>query len=401
MSDSSIIYDNYKHFNKFKNYPPSSSYIAGFIDGDGSIFIRKIKDGFQTGISISQCRTNILQIIRYHFGGTITCSYKYIYKIVDFFNKDTINNNRMRNQYNLIIRSNEYLFILQYLSNKLIIKDYYYQCLCKISKLVNIPNTYDIKYNIYNNYLKYDYNDINIDNINDRLNIDYICGLFDAEGCIYINRNNFNKYYISIVQKQCPVIIYKILDYLKFGNISEEYRFKIYNKSDCLKFIEITKNICIVKFNQLQAFETFLTTNDISIKLKMYNICNFEKHTSEDYLQNNYNNIGNKLFIEKTKLHNIKLLILKQIIKKNIYIEKSINMMGIKNHNYGKNLSYNIKSKISLSNIKSKRKIDDNTIIQVLNLIKQGYKNIYIQNMLNLPRHTITRIKNGKINIIN
>jgi len=195
--------------------------------------------------------------------------------------------------------------------------------------------------------------------------------------------------------------IYKILDYLKFGNISEEYRFKIYNKSDCLKFIEITKNICIVKFNQLQAFETFLTTNDISIKLKMYNICNFEKHTSEDYLQNNYNNIGNKLFIEKIKLHNIKLLILKQIIKKNIYIEKSINMMGIKNHNYGKNLSYNIKSKISLSNIKSKRKIDDNTIIQVLNLIKQGYINIYIQNMLNLPRHTITRIKNGKINIIN
>jgi hypothetical protein len=34
-------------------------------------------------------------------------------------------------------------------------------------------------------------------------------------------------------------------------------------------------------------------------------------------------------------------------------------------------------------------------------LIKDGYKNIEIQNMLDLPRHTITRIKNGRITCIN
>ena len=61
-------------FDRFKKEPPYPSYISGFIDGDGCIFIRKIKEGYQSGITITQCRTNILQIIRYHFGGSITSS---------------------------------------------------------------------------------------------------------------------------------------------------------------------------------------------------------------------------------------------------------------------------------------------------------------------------------------
>jgi len=408
MSDyDNIYYDNLKHLNKYKNEPPSNSYIAGFIDGDGCIFIRKIKDGFQTGISITQCRTNILQILKYHFGGIITRSFrknKNDYKIIDFFNKNKTNNhyiNTTRNQFNLIIRSNEYNFIINYLYDKLIIKNYHYQCLYRISKYVNIQNTNEIKNEIYKKYLDFSYSNIDIDNLIDRLNIDYISGLFDAEGCLYINKNNYNKFYISITQKQFPILIHKIIDYLKFGNIDENFRFKIYNKSHCLKFIEIIKNKCIVKYNQIIAFETFLITNDHNIKSKMYNICNYEKHSSENFYQCNKNNIGNELFIENTKLHRIKILIHKQIINKNIYLQKSINMMGINNHNYGKKLSDSIKSKISLSNIKIKRKIDDETIEKVLNMLKNGHKNVYIQNTLNLPRHTVTRIKNGKINILN
>ena len=41
--------------------------------------------------------------------------------------------------------------------------------------------------------------------------------------------------------------------------------------------------------------------------------------------------------------------------------------------------------------------VSDEIIIQVRNLIQEKYKNIEIQNLLNLPRHTITRIKNGEI----
>ena len=69
-----ISEDNKFHLERFKNDPPNASYIAGFIDGDGCIFIRKIADGYQSGIQITQCRSNILQVIKYHFGGSITSS---------------------------------------------------------------------------------------------------------------------------------------------------------------------------------------------------------------------------------------------------------------------------------------------------------------------------------------
>ena len=66
MQQTNIEKDNEIQLNRFKTAPPSPSYIAGFIDGDGCIFIRKIADGYQSGITIAQSRTNILQIIRYH-----------------------------------------------------------------------------------------------------------------------------------------------------------------------------------------------------------------------------------------------------------------------------------------------------------------------------------------------
>ena len=62
-----ISENNKMHLQRFISNPPHPSYIAGFIDGDGCIFIRKIIDGYQSGFTITQCRTNILQIIRYHF----------------------------------------------------------------------------------------------------------------------------------------------------------------------------------------------------------------------------------------------------------------------------------------------------------------------------------------------
>ena len=46
----SITEDNKRQLNRFKNNPPHPSYIAGFIDGDGCIFIRKIIDGYQVEI---------------------------------------------------------------------------------------------------------------------------------------------------------------------------------------------------------------------------------------------------------------------------------------------------------------------------------------------------------------
>ena len=81
--DTSIELDTLKQLQRFKNDPPHPAYIAGMIDGDGCIFIRKILQGYQSGITITQCRSNVLRISRYHFGGSITTSANRNNKVVN------------------------------------------------------------------------------------------------------------------------------------------------------------------------------------------------------------------------------------------------------------------------------------------------------------------------------
>ena len=120
---ASIDSDNTAHLIRYKNAPLSPSYIAGIIDGDGCIFIRKLKNGYQSGITITQCRTNILQVIRYHFGGSITTSKKRNDKVENTMTEDGLyHKHNIRNQYNLLIRSNEYKLLLNYIRHSMIIK---------------------------------------------------------------------------------------------------------------------------------------------------------------------------------------------------------------------------------------------------------------------------------------
>ena len=211
----SIIEDNKRQLNRFKNNPPHPSYIAGFIDGDGCIFIRKILDGYQSGFSITQCRTNILQIIRYHFGGSITTSFNRNNKITNLMNeKNEYYKYNIRNQYNLLIRHNEYQILLEYLQNSFIIKENQYQNLYEFNKLANLPNKYETKEELYLKCSSLNKN-CNLDEIYlTRLNIQYISGLFDAEGCIYINNNTFS-FCISISQKNHLKILQSIQKFLQ------------------------------------------------------------------------------------------------------------------------------------------------------------------------------------------
>jgi hypothetical protein len=395
MNDT-IETDNKLHFDRFKFNPPHPSYIAGFIDGDGCIFIRKISDGYQSGISITQCRTNILQIIRYHFGGSITSSFNRNDKTINLI--DDANNyyhkHNVRNQYNLLIRSNEYQALLNYLQNRFIIKEKQYQCLYEFNKLANLSNNYEkkdlhLKCSTLNKSCEID--EVYLT----RLNIEYIAGLFDAEGCIYIKQNR-SSFCISITQKNHEKILQEIVNFLGFGKV-ERYKFKIYKKTDCLKFIRLIKSYLIVKYNQAIAFETFLETNDLYVKEKMCIISNREKHEIEVFNDLNQNNNGKEGYLETIKLKKLKQQLCKEIHNKQLYKDKSKKMMGEQNHNYGKIFSDETKKKMSISIRDAKGSVKDEIIIKVRNLLKEGHKNIDIQKSLNLPRHTITRIKNGKI----
>jgi hypothetical protein len=80
-----------------------------------------------------------------------------------------------------------------------------------------------------------------------------------------------------------------------------------------------------------------------------------------------------------------------------VYKEKSQKMKGEGNHNFGKHKSEETKKKLSTSIRDAKNGISDDKILNVRELIQQDKKNIEIQQLLNLPRHIVTRIKNGII----
>ena len=390
-----ICKDNMQRLLERKKETPDPSYIAGFIDGDGCIFIRKIKDGFQSGFSISQSRTNILQIIRYHFGGKITSSTNRNKNTLNLMENDYYHKYNKRNQYNLLIYSNEYSILLEYLRDSFIIKELQYRCLKEFYKLANLPNKSEEKDRLYNICSDTNNKCILNEQYLSRLNIEYISGLFDAEGCIFIDMKS-NKNKITISQKNHPILLHHIHEYMGYGYVYN-FNYVINKKTDCLQFIQMIKPYLIVKYNQAIAFEIFLTTRDITKKEEMYKICNKEKHEIEHFTDLNKNVNGKEGYFETMRLRDIKQQICKEIKTKQIYKEKSEKMKGESNHNYGKTFSKETKKKLSLSIREAKNSVSDETITTVRKLISDGYKNIEIQEELQLPRHTVTRIKNGEI----
>lgn len=393
-----IEQDNQMQMQRFKINQPHPSYIAGFIDGDGCIFIRKIAHGFQSGISITQSRTNILQVMKYHFGGSITSSANRNNK-----KENTINENNYydkhtkRNQYNWLIRGHESIVLLEYIKNNIVIKKAQIDYLGKFSTLVNLQNKTEEKEELHikcsNCNKKIGCSEINIE----KITVEYMAGLFDAEGCFYISLKKISKSYISITQKNNPDVLIYISTMLGFGVIDCEQKFKIYKQSDCLKFIQLVKHHLIVKYNQAEAFETFLKTTDISVKEQMYAICNKEKHEIEFFENLNQSDEGKEGYLETLKLRHLKEQICKEILLKQLYRDKSEKMKGLCNHNFGKTFTPETRKKMSSSIRDAKGGVSDEIIAKVREFINEGKKNVEIQELLNLPKHTITRIKNGEL----
>lgn len=86
--------------------------------------------------------------------------------------------------------------------------------------------------------------------------------------------------------------------------------------------------------------------------------------------------------------------VMQQIKQQMIYQQKSQNMMGNNNHNFGKKFSEETKRKMSIGIRSAKKGVSDEIIREVRNLLALGKRNVDIQESLNLPRHTVTRIKN-------
>ncbi len=391
-------YDNLLQMARFKSMSPHPAYIAGLIDGDGCIFIRKISCGYQSGITITQCRSNVLQVIRYHFGGSITTSTNRNNKVEDILDDtgEFYHKHNRRNQYNLMLRSNEYKLLLDYIRFSFIIKRPQIECLYEFYKLADIPNVVEAKETLYQRCKTYNENKIIDETQLMRMSIEYIQGLFDAEGCLYIDKTDICKFKISLAQKNHPIVLEKIKEFLGYGNVNKD-DYNIYKKLDCLKFIALMKPGLIVKYNQAVAFETYLTSDDIDIKKEMYKICNEEKHKIECFTDTNCNEEGKEAFNETMRIRSLKDAVCRELHRKEVYREKSEKMMGAGNHNFGKPKSDETRKKMSLGIRNAKNGISDEMILKVRELIAAGKKNTEIEVLLTVSRHTVSMIKNGKL----
>jgi hypothetical protein len=407
----SIEQDNIEKLNKYKDFPPNPSYIAGFIDGDGTIFIRKIEDGFQSGISIAQSRTNILQIMQYHYGGTIikpTNTY-----IENIFNEDGYyDKNNKRNSYTFTVRSNEYKFLLNDIKDHIILKREQIDSLDQFAQIVNKPYKNDEKEELYKKCS--DYNEKKELESYDfsKINIEYIQGLFDAEGHIFLtykkidDKIKFSKgVYMKITQKNHPKVIVAIHNFLGFGKKSD-YIYYVDNFEDCMKLIGLLKPNLIVKYNQIIAFEEYLKTRmakselyseEIHLKREsLYKIINMEKHQIEIYHDKEDDNKGGLLL--KLKKEDEELMKQKESEKKIFYEKKSEQMKGENNPNYGKYLSDSHALNISLSTTNTKRaknpNLSNEKIREIYALKDTGVLQKDVAEKYSMNREIIRRIWN-------
>jgi len=96
----------------------------------------------------------------------------------------------------------------------------------------------------------------------------YIAGIFDAEGNVYLNDTKRLRFYVKITQKCDPLLIEKIKEFLKFGNIypSENYRIRFESKINVIKFYEIVKDFINIKKEKFEILINRLTKNWIFVK---------------------------------------------------------------------------------------------------------------------------------------
>lgn len=215
------------------------SYIAGMIDGDGSICIGKCRNGFQLKIEITQCNLDFLNKFNDNFNNNGIIYYdkrdgKYInenarqLRFAGIKGLDILN---IQKDYG-IIKVPQALIGLEYLD------------------IANKNNMYEKREELYNKNKSMNKDKSSYEKDYSRINEAYIAGLLDAEGNIYYsNKNNKKNYHVKITQKSDPQLILHIKEYLTFGQISpsEPYRIRFASKKNIINLWNLIKDYLIVK----------------------------------------------------------------------------------------------------------------------------------------------------------
>lgn len=251
---------------EYDDFELTDSYLGGFFDGDGSIYIGK---DLTLCVSFEQKWFPILYQIKKIYGG--------------LYNGPRKKNNNSAPTYSIRITGQSCKKILN------VLKD---NCITK-KEMISVGLTYFNTINKYNStyekqhlreqlsYLKTkirDYTDLDLTGLND----EYMTGLFDAEGLVYLKaktgtditvsydpiiiERKYSNFRLQITQLSSPTLIYAFVDKYKCGNATSKYNngviddWRITKADDIRKIINILLQLSYGKKIQLKAFSKFLET---------------------------------------------------------------------------------------------------------------------------------------------
>lgn len=154
-------------------YEISPYYVSGFFDGDGSICITQ---GLSLQIMFSQCVRSVLLKFQKIFGGSI-------------YKRDMSHEPNRRDQYSLRLCGKDCEKMLKYLFVGSIMKFEQVKVGMKFLNVVNLHDLEDKKITMREQMRKLNKSYKKTHNKPyDRINWEYMSGLFDAEGCIYLKQ---------------------------------------------------------------------------------------------------------------------------------------------------------------------------------------------------------------------
>ena len=248
-------------------------YLSGFFDGDGSITVEKLSNGYTLRIKFCQSNENILKKIQQH----------YPFMRLDGGQRNGRENNRCEFQLRASGKQIEPLVndLLKYCILK-------YEQLLEASKFfeyINVVNTIDKKESIYNKLKQLKVNSSN--KPYERICVEYIAGLFDAEGSVGIYNSTLR---IKLTQKSDIVILEKIANMYNNKNKIDNYAISFYGVNS-KKFLNDIKKYTIYKNSQIEAalnyIETIhsdLTNDIIELRKKLKDIITNEKTIDIDLM---------------------------------------------------------------------------------------------------------------------
>jgi len=355
-NDKILFMDRYTE--EYQLYELDSSYLAGVIDGDGSLSCSS-KYPFYIKLDIYQCDFLLIFMIMKKFNGNI----KKIEKELP-----------QRNQYCLSFTNQCASDILEFIyPNIMLKKEQCRLCIENIKILRNTENAEELESNSkkISEYNK-SHNDREISN---GISWEYIAGLFDAEGSISLVKSE-----ISITQKNSESLLEKIRNFIGYGKL-RKYRLIIEKKSDILDFFNNINIFLIVK-KQSQYYMDYLSKRS-SKYLPEKDVYRLRyKHNFDIPIE----------FIESLHVKREKKSYKDNVVLIKLLSEKK---KGDKNPNYGVERSAEHCKKLSESTFGKHRKITNDVIKNVRE--EKNIKQQEIADKYNISRAQVQKIVSGKL----